>query len=801
MQTLCQVRMPPVSRRFVAAVTEHDRPYPDDDGPLHVLAVRALCELVARRGDLDLRNTPAPTAQQGIDGHALIARRRGAQRLTEVGLSARHGDLLVRGRADGWDPAARRLEEVKTHRGKLARQNPGQRALHWAQAMVYGWMLCAAEGLDAIELALVYLDVDHGTETVLAERHEADALRRHFEGLCERALAWVRAEAAHRAARDAAMATLAFPHDDFRPGQRALAEAVYKGAKGGRTLLAQAPTGIGKTIGTLFPLLRAMPDAGLDRVFFLTAKTSGRALAIDALARLRSPAGSTPLRVLELVARDKACEHPDKACHGESCPLARGFHDRLPGARASACDLPDWTRETLRSHAAAHQVCPYYLAQELAHWADVTVGDYNHFFDGTALLHALTQQDGWRVALLVDEAHNLIERARAMYSASLSGEQIRRTRLNAAGPVRKALDKVQKRWKALLVAHGWMAARTKAGVEAPALSDADYLVLDEPPEDLVEALQQAATAVIDRLVDAPDSVDPGLLQFGFDALQWVRLAEVFGTHTLIDLERVKGRGGEPVDVRLTLRNVVPAPHLRARLAAAHSLTLFSATLQPPAHHQALLGLPDDSGWLDVAAPFSSDQLAVHIAPDVSTRWQHRSRSLPRVVARIADQYRERPGHYLAFFSSFDYLAQVHEALAREHPDLPLRAQRRGMSEPEQAAFLAGFDAGGQGIALAVLGGSFAEGIDLPGDRLIGAFIATLGLPQVNPVNEQMRERLDALFGDGWDATYLYPGLQKVVQAAGRVIRTTQDRGVLHLLDDRYGRPEVRALLPAWWRLA
>ncbi len=464
---------------------------PEDDGPLHVLAVRALCELVARRGDLDLRNTPAPTAQQGQDGHALIARRRGAQRLSEVALSARHGDLLVRGRADGWDPAARRLEEVKTHRGQLARQNPGQRALHWAQAQVYGWMLCQAEGLDAVELALVYLDVDHGSETVLVEAHTAEALRTHFETLCGRALAWVRAEAAHRAARDAAMATLAFPHADFRPGQRALAEAVYKGAKGGRTLLAQAPTGIGKTVGTLFPLLKALPAAKLDRVFFLTAKTSGRALALHALATLRGGADnavSTPLRVLELVARDKACEHPDKACHGESCPLARGFHDRLPGAREAACSLPDWSRETLRAHAAAHQVCPYYLAQELARWADVTVGDYNHFFDGSALLHALTQQEDWRVALLVDEAHNLIERARAMYSASLSGEQIRRTRLNAAGEVRQALDKVQRRWKALLVAHGLAPAKAKAGVDAPALTTEDYLVLDAPPEDLVEAL-------------------------------------------------------------------------------------------------------------------------------------------------------------------------------------------------------------------------------------------------------------------------------------------------------------------------
>ena len=259
--------------------------------------------------------------------------------------------------------------------------------------------------------------------------------------------------------------------------------------------------------------------------------------------------------------------------------------------------------------------------------------------------------------------------------------------------VRKALDKVQRRWKAVLVAQGWMSARRKAGSGSampPEVAHADapdYLVLDAPPEDLVEALQQAATAVIDRLVEAPDSVDPGLLQFGFDALQWVRLAEVHGSHTLVDLERVRGSGGAPADIRISLRNVVPAPHLRPRLAAAHSLTLFSATLQPPAHHRMLLGLPEDSGWLDVAAPFTPDQLAVRLAPEVSTRWQHRARSLPRVVERIAAQYHERPGHYLAFFSSFDYLQQALDRLQQRHGDIPVWAQSRGMSEPDRAAFV------------------------------------------------------------------------------------------------------------------
>jgi DNA excision repair protein ERCC-2 len=227
----------------------------------------------------------------------------------------------------------------------------------------------------------------------------------------------------------------------FRTGQRELAEAVYRAARAGRCLMAQAPTGIGKTVGTLFPLLRAMPPdasrpgSGLDKVFYLAAKTPGRQLALDALQSLRAGLPQAPLRVLELVARDKACEHPDKACHGESCPLARGFYDRLSAARQAAVDAAGaglLARERVRAVALQHQVCPYYLAQELARWADVVVGDYNYWFDTSALLFALTQMDGWRVAVLVDEAHNLVERARSMYSAELEQGALRALRRSAA---------------------------------------------------------------------------------------------------------------------------------------------------------------------------------------------------------------------------------------------------------------------------------------------------------------------------------------------------------------------------------
>jgi len=254
------------------------------------------------------------------------------------------------------------------------------------------------------------------------------------------------------------------------------------------------------------------------------------------------------------------------------------------------------------------------------------------------------------------------------------------------------------------------------------------------------------------------------------------------------------------DVTLCLRNLVPAAFLKSRFAAAHTCTLFSATLTPREFHADLLGLPADVAWLDVESPFDAGQLRVQVDA-VSTRFAHRGASLAPIVALIARQFAEAPGNYLAFFSSFDYLQQVATLFRERHPDVPVWEQARNMDEGERAQFLARFRAGGRGIGFAVLGGAFAEAIDLPGERLIGAFIATLGLPQVNPVNEQIKDRLEVLFGAGHDYTYLYPGLQKVVQAAGRVIRTTSDRGVIYLIDDRFRRSNVRRLLPAWWRIA
>ena len=744
------------------------------------IAVRALCEFTAKVGDLDLRFTPSPTALEGIVGHRTVASRRSDHYQSEVALLGHYQSLTVKGRADGYDPTQNCLEEVKTYRGDLSKQPANHRQLHWAQAKIYGWLMCQKLDLAQINVALVYFDIISEKETCLVEGYRAEELKVFFEQHCQLFLHWAEQEMAHREARNHAAQGLKFPHAGFRPGQRHLAESVFKAVSTGRCLMAQAPTGIGKTVGTLFPMLKALAPQQLDKVFFLSAKTPGRKLALDAAQVILDSADAPPLRILEMIARDKSCEHPDKACHGESCPLAQGFYDRLPGARQAASRLSLLNQSTLRDVALQHNVCPYYLSQEMARWADVVVADYNYYFDFSALLFGLAQANNWRVAVLVDEAHNLVERGRQMYSASLDQATLNNVRKTAPEPLKKSLQRVNREWNAL---------------HEPQLSP--YQAYDRAPEKLLQALSSCSASIGDYLNDHPQGLDSALQNFYFDMLQFGRVAELFDEQYLFDISKRDLERKRNLST-LCLRNVVPAGFIRPRLTAARSTVLFSATLSPRIYYADLLGTPANTVCIDVESPFHADQLHVSIVSRISTRFVHRQASLEPIVELIARQFSERPGNYLAFFSSFDYLQQVAQLLAERHPQISLWSQSRGMAETQRQEFLDQFTTHSQGVGFAVLGGAFGEGIDLPGARPIGAFIATLGLAQLNPINEQMKHRMAAIFGAGYDYTYLYPGVQKVVQAAGRVIRTQQDQGVVMLIDDRFGESKVKQLLPRWW---
>ncbi|MDR5898477.1 ATP-dependent DNA helicase [Halomonas vilamensis] len=766
------------------------------------VAVQSLCEFAAREGGLEHRYTPSPTSAEGIKGHKTLQSRRPQGYQPEYVLEGECLGIQLRGRADGYLPGQSPplLEEIKTHRGDLARVGPGQRRLHWAQLKVYGALLCQRDDLASVTLRLVYYDIAKDQESPFEETWERGPLHECLMALCLRYRDWHQQESEHRQQRDQALMILAFPFSSFRPHQRSLSETVYKGISTERALLLEAPTGIGKTLGVTYPALMAMPRRQLDKLFLLTARTTGRQLILDSLQKLRPSAGEDetfagedeilPLRVLELTARDKACEHPDRACHGDDCPLAAGFFDRLPAARQAAADARWLDRTRLRTLALEHSICPYYLAQEMARWSDVVVGDVNHYFDQHAILYGLTRQNDWRVVPLIDEGHNLIDRARGMYSGELRQWQFRVVARTAPKALSNTFRAVQRAWSKVIDHH----------VETTALPNQQPLKqhLSAVPTELNGALQRLVGDLTDYMTEHP--VIPELQSLLFDTLRFMKLMELFGDHSLCTLEvkPVEGkRKHRSFAASLSIQNLIPTDFLAERFLAAQASVLFSATLNPARYYQDLLGLPTTTCWESIHSPFSADQLDPRII-DISTRFKDRQRSLQPISQRIANQYRAAPGNYLVYLSSFAYLEQLLGELTLHCPDMPVMAQSPSMTEQARLAFIERFRAERGVVGFAVLGGVFSEGIDLPGDALIGVFIATLGLPPYDDLHEQLAKRLQARFGQGYAYTYLYPGIRKVIQAAGRLIRTPEDTGVVELIDDRFGSPQVQQLLPQWW---
>lgn len=753
------------------------------------VSVRALCEFTAKQGDLDLRFTPSPTSAQGMEGHKWVRKQRQGGYEAEISLEGFYQDLLVRGRADGFAPTSKRLEEVKTYRGKLEGIRAHYRSLHWAQAKVYAHLLCQSRDFTDINVALVYFNIDTQKESVLSEFCSAADLKIHFETLCQRYVQWAQQQAQHRNALDKALKRLTFPMGKFRSGQRKMSVAVYRTAMlqdSGQVLLAQAPTGIGKTIGTLFPILKACADNHLDKVFYLTAKNTGHALAEQALSSINQQIGTSTagrLRGLTLQAKEKSCEHPDKACHGDSCPLAKSFYDHLPSARYEISNTSEWGKEQIRSIAIKYQICPYYLTQELVKWADVVIGDYNYFYDRSAMLAAMTSSYQWKVGVLVDESHNMVDRARAMYSGEIAQFELARAIKHASGTIKRNLNALNRAWNEL----NQEARQT-------------YHILNDIPATWLKALNKAIVRIGEVNAENPMLPDNPILGFYLNALSFEELANQLGNYAFVVLTRSHSANSDRSYTRLNIQNVIPAPFLNERHETAHATVMFSGTLTPNHFYSDMLGFPEDWYWVDIPTPFNQEQLQVHVSHDISTKYKDRNASLAQLMHTISSQYISRPGNYLCFLSSFEYLNMVLGAFQEKYPEIPISQQYRSMSNQAKDDFIAGFSETSQQVGFVVLGGVFGEGVDLPGDRLIGVFIATLGLPQFNAVNEHMRLITETVFGkeNAYNYTYLYPGLRKVVQAGGRLIRSEHDYGVIYLIDERYSNRELQQLLPPQW---
>ena len=802
------------------------------------LPIRQLVEFLLRTGSIDSRFTGFDRANEGARIHRKLQKAAGEGYQAEVFLSAEQEacgiSFTLEGRADGIftdETGTVTIDEIKTTAIPYEDITEEMNPCHWAQGMVYGAIHSRRQALDALAVRLTYYQIDTDQILRFTRRFPRQELEQFLQQLLAQYAPWAQRQLDWNARRSQSLAALQFPFAEYRPGQRALAGEVYRACRAGKTvdhkggtrLFCQAPTGIGKTISTLFPALKAMGEGCGAKLFYLTARNTTQAAAEDALARLRAAQPGLALRSVTLTAKEKACLHPDAegrpACLPELCPFANGYYDRRKDALAALLDgSGSFCRAALADTARQFSVCPFELGLDLSEWCDVVIGDYNYLFDPVVHLKRFFDAAGdW--LFLIDEAHNLPDRARTMYSAQFcksSLTEAKRALGRGKSSLKTALTRADRVFLAARKACTQAAPRRSAAPAEAEPQQASLLPVDtdpgfalpEPlyaqdgtvflqqlPAALPAALRAVHTPLQDWLEQNPgDPAHAQLLELYFALQDIARAADRYDSHFVTQLT---ARGSE---LELHLLCLDPAPFVDASLAAGRSAALFSATLAPPTFYRSVLGCTDARA-VALPSPFPPENLGLYCLPGISTRYRQRDASVPAVADALAALARGRCGNYLAFFPSYAYLQQVHTALSARWPDIDTLVQQRDLDDTGRADFLARFvpHPARTLLGFAVMGGIFGEGVDLAGDRLIGCAIVGVGLPQVNPRQEMLRRYYEAQAGCGFDYAYRYPGMNKVLQAAGRVVRTPQDRGVVLLLDDRFAQTDTARLFPPHWQ--
>ena len=751
--------------------------------------VRALVEFILRSGDLGRGFSGPNRAVEAIRVHREIQKSRPGGYKAEVpvkGLVESENLVLeLSGRIDGvWlREEGTVIEEIKTVVRDLERAVEKEDPVHWGQARIYACLYAEEHDLDRVEVRLTYCLLDADEAKTSSRSYSIDELRAFLGEVAAKYTAWLEVVEAHRAARDQSVKDLEFPFQEYRAGQRDMAVAVYRTIRDAGQLFAQAPTGLGKTMAAIFPALKALAEGHTDRVYFLTARTTGQAAAQDALINLI--AKGAELKVVRLTARDKICVNLEAECSPDRCARARGHFDRLNQALAEAFNNCDPGRESIIKAAEVWQVCPFELALELALWADVVIGDFNYaFHPRVGLRRHLLNGPGTSV-FLIDEAHNLVERGREMFSAVIRKKpflDMRRIKDPDFAGVSRAAAAVDK---------GLLAIRKRLEENRRPLAE------KEDPQELYPLLanfQAAAEAWMAQGRDAPQGRD--LMELYFETVGFLKIAEDYDSN----YATLSERNGSDCQVRLFCLH--PAEQLRETLKKCRAAVFFSATLSPLEYFRDVLGGEETAGLMELRSPFPEENFCPLVVTSISTLYRNREATRERAARAVADLIATKKGNYLVFFPSYEYLSMVYESFAWLAPDVRCLVQDRAMNEEDREEFLGEFTADSEEtmVGFAVMGGIFGESIDLVGDRLTGAAIFGVGLPAICLEREVIREHYQERNEAGFEYAYLYPGLNRVCQAAGRVIRTGTDRGTVLLIDSRFGAPAYESLLPKHWRI-
>ena len=769
------------------------------------ISVRALVEFILRAGDIDNRRRSGTdnAMAEGSRIHRMIQRRMGSEYTAEVSLSYRHAtpdyDIVIDGRADGIiDGDLITVDEIKgtyRHLDKLTAPVPE----HLSQAKCYAYIYAKEHGLERIRVRMTYCNIDTEDIRYFFEVYDFEPLQEWFLSVVEQYKKWTDYRFAWNELRQASIKALSFPFA-YREGQKELATYVYQTIVHKRRLFLEAPTGVGKTISTVFPAIKAMGEEKADRLFYLTAKTIAASVAENTFALLRE--NGLQFKSVIITAKEKICFMEECECNPDNCPYAKGHFDRINDAMYDLLTHEShFSRTNIETYAKKHMVCPFEMSLDMSLFADGIVCDYNYLFDPHVYLKRFFAENKTdKYLFLIDEAHNLVDRGREMYSAALVKEDF----LTLKKRVKVYDKKLEKRLEAcnhqlLLLKKECEAHRRYESVK--------------PFCDSVERLYGALEDYLENHEESPIRTE--VLEFYFKVSHFLMIYEKLGDEYIIYTAY-----DEAGNFYVRLYCVDPSANLRECMDKGEASVLFSATLLPIQYFKKLLGGTKEDYEVYAQSTFKPEQKALVIGRDVTSKYSMRStmqyRSIAQYIHKIIST---RAGNYMVFFPSHQFLKQVYQEydfLYGEDGGVECILQQEYMKEEDRAAFLGHFIGNDELqledmihmdidtedirtlVGFCVMGGIFSEGIDLKNDSLIGAIIVGTGIPQVCLERELIKEYFEENEENGYEYAYLFPGMNKVLQAAGRVIRTHEDRGVIALLDERFCYATYRNLFPREW---
>ena len=752
------------------------------------ISVRNLVEFILREGDIDNRKAGLPdkeAMQLGGRIHRKIQRQMGSDYHAEVPLKitvpCEGFAIQIEGRADGIQKTADGVvvDEIK---GVLRELEYIEKpvGVHLAQAKCYGYIYGKQQELDSITVQMTYCQMETEEVKRFQETFSIEELERWFFDIVMQYEKWARFQIEWRQTRDATIKEAEFPYP-YREGQRELVTSVYRTILRKKKLFIQAPTGVGKTMTTIFPAVKAVGEGLGDKIFYLTAKTITRTVAEQAFQILKK--NGLQYKVATLTAKEKICFCEKAECNPDVCPYAKGHFDRVNDAvYEMITTMEEMSRENIETQAKKHSVCPFEMGLDVSLWVDAIICDYNYVFDPNAhLKRFFSEGKKGEYLFLIDEAHNLVERGREMYSAVLYKEEF----LQMKKAVRYESVKLTRQLEGCNQMLLEMKRECQTYKEYNSISHFALKLLN-----VMNGLQ--------KLLEEKEQVDEEVLEFYFHVRNFLNIYEEVDENYVIYTELEEGG-----DFKLKLFCVNPAVKLQNFLSQGNSTVFFSATLLPIRYYKKLLSVETDDYAVYAHSPFKEANRLLVLGQDVSTKYTRRGYEMyERFAIYIKNVMQAKPGNYLVFFPSYRFMEEVRETFERYRTEeMCCMIQEQNMNEQDREAFLQEFEAEREGslAGFCVMGGIFSEGIDLTKERLIGAMIVGTGLPQVCNEREILKQYFDRHGENGFDYAYLYPGMNKVLQAAGRVIRTEEDKGVIALLDDRFAGRRYLEIFPREWR--